>query len=318
MSAVGIYIETLDGEVKSTNGELATLVRKAGREAVGILIGGDAGAAAHKLGAYGVARVLHVAGEPVEDFHPEVFAMQLATVVRDENLTDIVATNSAQGKDLMPRVAAKLDAPLASDCVAIDIDAQEAIQPVYSGKVNARLKLHGDMRLYAVRPNAIAAETCNGGVAEVTMMLATQESTRTEIREVAESVVKQVDLTEAQAIVSGGYGVGSAEDFQVLRDLADVLGAAVGASRRAVDEGMAPYEMQVGQTGKVVNPQLYIACGISGAVQHFAGMKSSKVIVAINKDPDALIFKKAHYGIVGDLFEVVPLLTKEFQQAFGK
>lgn len=314
MNPTGIYIETQNGEVKQTNRELATLARQAGREAVGVLFGGDAQAAAKALGPYGMVRILHVTGESVADYHPEVYAEHLARVIREQGFADFLGADTARGKDLLPRVAARLDAPLASDCIAVDLETGEAVKPMYSGKVNARLKLNGDVRLYALRPNAVPAQETDAADAQITPVDATAHTTRAEIREIVQSVSKKIDLTEAQAIVSGGYGVGSAENFRVLRELADVLGAAVGASRRAVDEGLAPYEMQVGQTGKVVNPQLYIACGISGAVQHFAGMKSSRVIVAINKDPEAPIFKKAHYGIVGDLFEVVPHLTEELRK----
>lgn len=318
MNPIGIYLETQDGEVKPTNRELATLAKQAGREAVGVLFGGEAQEAAEALGPFGLTDIVHVTGEPVAGYHPEIYADHLARVIREQGFTDFLGADTGRGKDLLPRVAARLDSPLATDCIAVNIEKAEAVKPIYSGKVNARLKLNGDIRLYTIRPNSVPAEQSSGDAARVTSVSAAAQTTLAEIREIAQSVSEKVELTEAQIIVSGGYGMGSSENFKVLEELADVLGAAVGASRRAVDEGLAPYEMQVGQTGKVVNPQLYIACGISGAVQHFAGMKSSKVIVAINKDPDAPIFKKAHYGIVGNLFEVVPMLTNEFKKILGK
>jgi len=314
---IGIYLETQDGQVKTTNAELITLAHQAGRAAVGILLGGDPQPIAKDLAPYGLSKIIHVEGATVQSYHCETYAQQLAEMIGANQFSDFLGADTAQGKDLMPRVAAQLEAPLISDCIAVDLGAREAIKPMYSGKVNARVKLNGEPRLYSVRPNAVAAAKCNGQQAEITSVEARPHTTLAEIREIVQSVSKEVDLAEAPIIVSGGFGMGSAENFDVLRELSDVLGGAVGASRRAVDEGLAPYDMQVGQTGKVVNPQLYIACGISGAVQHFAGMKSSRVIVAVNRDPDAPIFKKAHYGIVGDLFEVVPQLTAQFRQHLG-
>lgn len=318
MSAVGIYIETQEGEVKKTSYELATLARRAEREIVGILFESDAVRAAQMLGPYGVKRIFHLTGDAVADYNPDIYAGHIADVIRDQGIGDLLAPYSDRGRDLMPRLAALLEAPLAVDCLEVDLDSKEAVQAIYSGKVNARLRLSGKVRLYALRPNAVATEKCGESVAEVTEVKVSEPDTRVEVREVVESVSDRVDLAEAQIVVSGGYGMGSAENFRILEELADVLDAAVGASRRAVDEGLAPYPMQVGQTGKVVNPELYVACGISGAIQHLAGMKSAKTIVAVNKDPDAPILKKAHYGIVGDLFEIVPMLTEEFKKTLSK
>jgi len=318
MKTVGIYIETQEGQVKKTSLELATLARRAGRDSIGILFEDDAAEAAKMLGLYGVKRVFHITGDAVADYNPDVFARHMDDVIRDQGIEDFLAAFSDRGKDLMPRLAARLKAPLAVDCLDIDLDSSEAVQAIYSGKVNARFRLSGDVRLYAIRPNTVTAESGATGAAEVITVPASVSDTRVDVREVVRNVSERVDLTEAQIVVSGGYGMGSAESFRILEDLADVLDAAVGASRRAVDEGLAPYPMQVGQTGKVVNPELYVACGISGAIQHLAGMKSAKTIVAVNKDAEAPILKKAHYGIVGDLFEVVPLLTEEFRKAIHK
>jgi len=314
MSKIGIYCETQNGNPKSATRELVTLARQSSREVVGALFHGDAQATSEALSPFGLDRIVHIQGEPVANYHPEVYAEHLAGVIDEQAITDFIAIDTGQAKDLLPRLAAHLAAPLATDCVGVDLEAGEAIKPMYSGKANARLRLHGDIRLYTLRPNSVVAEPTGGGAAPISTFDAAAHTTRAEIRDIAQSISGKMELTEAPIIVSGGYGMGSAENFQVLEALADVLGAAVGASRRAVDEGLAPYELQVGQTGKVVNPQLYIACGISGAVQHFAGMKSAKTIVAINKDPDAPIFQKAHYGIVGDLFQVVPILTEEFRR----
>lgn len=318
MKPVGIYIERPEDQIKKTSLELATLARQAGRETVGVLFGGDAAAASELLGPYGVKEIFHITGSDVDQYNPDIYAHHMARIVEEQGIEDFLAAFSERGKDLLPRLAALLESPLAVDCLEVDLEKKEAVQAIYSGKVNVRYTLTGDIRLYALRPNAVAAQKGEGVKAEVTEVTASETDTFVDVREVVRSISRRVDLAEAQVVVSGGYGMGSADNFRILEELADVLDAAVGASRRAVDEGLAPYPMQVGQTGKVVNPELYVACGISGAIQHFAGMKSAKTIVAINKDADAPILKKAHYGIVGDLFEIVPLLTEEFKRTLHK
>lgn len=316
MTQIGVYIEMQNGVVKTTNAELLTLIRQAGCEAVGMVFAANVAPVSEFLADYGLSRLIHI--EDTE-YHPERYAGQLAQIIQAEKFSAVVAIESARGKDLLPRVAALIDAPLVTDCTAIDLAGGVATKPIYSSKVDAQILLTGSTRMYTLRANAVPAEKAAAPSSpEVTTMPAATVTLRSEIRELVAGVAKQVDLTEAQVIVAGGRALDSADNFSILNELASVLGAAVGASRAAVDAGYASHDMQVGQTGKVVNPRLYIACGISGAVQHFAGMKSSQVIVAINKDPDAPIFKKAHYGIVGDLFEVVPLLTAEFTKALGK
>jgi electron transfer flavoprotein alpha subunit len=231
-------------------------------------------------------------------------------------ITDFIACHSAQGKDLIPRLAAKLKAPLVSDCIAVDLSCGRAKKPVFAGKAWCEYQMTGTPRLYTIRPNVIPVETAAAAApTAVTAAAPAAVPVRTRILEVVRSGDGQkIDLTEAEIIVSGGRAMKAKENFAVLHDLAGVLHAAVGASRAAVDAGFATTDMQVGQTGKVVNPKLYIACGISGAIQHFVGMKTAKVIVAINKDPEAPIFKKADYGIVGDLFQIVPLLKEELKK----
>ena len=319
MTCVGIYLEVKDGQLKKTGLELLTLVRQAGREAWAVVFADEAGDWVETLKQYGARRILLVSGLGSQSFHPELYARRLASLIQELKIPDFVCAHSVQGKDLLPRVAARLEAPLATDCTAIDFEKGIATRPMYSAKVIAQVALTGPARLYTLRPNSITPEAAPAKVeAEIQTLSATRETTLAEIKDVVRGLAKRIDLTEARVIVSGGRGMKNSENFKILEELAQKLGAAVGASRAAVDSGFVPQDMQVGQTGKTVNPELYIACGISGAIQHFAGMKTSKVIVAINKDPDAPIFQKADYGIVGDLFEVVPLLTQELDKVLKK
>ena len=229
----------------------------------------------------------------------------------------ILVGHTAMGRDLAPRVAARLGLGLISDCTGVEVNGEEIvfIRPVYAGKLFQKKKVKEGIIFASIRPNNIVKGEPN---AQRTANVIETQVTITDIRTIIKDVVKKttgkLDLTEAKIIVSGGRGVKSAEGFNQLYELAEVLGAAVGASRAACDAGYCDYAMQVGQTGKVVTPDLYIACGISGAVQHLAGMSNSKIIVAINKDPEAPIFRVADYSIVGDLFEVVPLLIEEFKK----
>ena len=315
MSSVGVYIELKEGKVKKTNLELLTLVHQAGRAAAAVIFTDDPSAYVDELSNYGVKEIIHISGLQEKDSRPEIWAQQLTEIIRGQGLADFIGTHSAQGKDLLPRVAAHLEAPLATDCLGIDFENGVATKPIYAGKVTARVKLTGQHRLFTLRPNTITpAEAGQNSPPEIKNVSATPATPLSEIKEIVKSAAGRIDLTEAQIIVSGGRGIKSQENFKILEQMADCLGAAVGASRAAVDSGYATQDIQVGQTGKTVNPVLYIACGISGAIQHFAGMKTSKVIIAINKDPEAPIFKKADFGIVGDLFEVVPVLTEELKK----
>ena len=215
-----------------------------------------------------------------------------------------------QGQNLLPRIAAGLKAPLVMDCSAVDLAGQTAQKSQFSGRAVATLKTAGAFHIYGLRPNAIEAATapCR---AEVVSFQAEIKKGGLTVKEIKQGDNSGVDLSEADVIISGGRGLKNSENFSLLFECAELMGAAVGASRVAVDEGWVPYAMQVGQTGKTVSPKVYIACGISGSVQHFAGMKSAALIIAINKDAEAAIMKRCDFSVAADLFEIIPALTSE-------
>jgi electron transfer flavoprotein alpha subunit len=314
MANIGIYIELKDGVFKKSNRELLSLARKSGQDVSAVIFCQDVQPYMKEL--QGIRNVIQVQGGDLA-YQPDRYARTLAAVMAEFKLDVFCGIFSAQGKDLFPRLAAKAKAGLVNDCLAVDLAERRAVKPVYSGKLLAEYQVEGGKALFTVRPNVIPVELPGAGTPEVKSVAVDSGELGTRIVEVIKSAAQKIDLTEAEIIVSGGRAMKAKENFAVLEDLAGVLHAGVGASRAAVDAGFASSDMQVGQTGKVVNPKLYIACGISGAIQHFVGMKTSKVIVAINKDPEAPIFKKADYGIVGDLFAVVPLLKEEFKKTLG-
>jgi len=315
MANIGLYIELKDGAFKKSNRELLSLAAKGGHNVHAVVFCQDAQPFMEEL--RGVGTVIQVKGADLS-YQPDRYARVLAAVIRDFKLDVFCGIFSAQGKDLFPRLAAKAGAGLVNDCLAVDLENRRAVKPVYSGKLLAEYQVDGEKALFTLRPNVIAVEgAANTGAPEIKTVAMDSGDMGTRIVEVMRSGSQKIDLTEAEIIVSGGRAMKAKENFAILEDLANVLNAGLGASRAAVDSGFATSDMQVGQTGKVVNPKLYIACGISGAIQHFVGMKTSKIIVAINKDPEASIFRKADYGIVGDLFVVVPLLKQELQKTLG-
>ncbi len=312
MGTTGVYIELEDGAIKKTNYEVLTLARKTNNAVNAVVFTDTPEQYGETLKEYGVGEIIAVTGLEDQGYNAEVYASCLSRIVGDNDISILIGTCSARGRDLFPRVAAAFEAPLVNDCLDVDFEQSVATKPMYAGKVISRIKVSGDKQFFTLRPNVVeSAKAAATGSPAVKKIEASDASPVLQVKEIVKSVAMAIDLTEANIIVSGGRGMKNQENFALLQDLAKVLGAAVGASRAAVDAGYATQDIQVGQTGKVVNPKLYIACGISGAIQHLAGMKTSKVIVAVNKDPDAPIFQKADYGIVGDLFEVVPLLKQE-------
>ncbi|GIP32754.1 electron transfer flavoprotein subunit alpha/FixB family protein [Paenibacillus sp. J2TS4] len=273
------------------------------------------------LALHGSDQVYLVEHECLNRYTPDGYTQALAELIAHDDPDVILVPHTAIGKDLAPRTAARLGCGLISDCTDVECEDGEIVftRPIYAGKAFEKRKFVSGKVFATLRPNNIPAEEMETSreCEEIPYSVEIKDL-RTIVKEVVTRSLTGVDLSEAKIVVSGGRGVKSAEGFQPLRELADVLGAAVGASRGACDAGYCDYSLQIGQTGKVITPDLYIACGISGAIQHLAGMSNSKVIVAINKDPEAPIFQIADYGIVGDLFEVVPLLTERFKEMLAE
>lgn len=287
-----------------------------------ILAGTGAAAHAEALAQYGAEKVYIVEHAALENYVPDAYAKALEAVIQEAKPNLVFLAHSAIGRDLAPKLAARFGAGQVSDIIGVGIEGGNLVftRPIYAGKAFTKNTVAGELVFATVRPNNLEkSEPEAGRTADVVTVSVDlpADSLRTFIKEVVKKSTGGVDLSEAKIIVSGGRGVKSADGFKPLQELADVLGAAVGASRGACDAEYCDYALQIGQTGKVVTPDLYIACGISGAIQHLAGMSNSKVIVAINKDPEAPIFKVADYGIVGDLFDIVPLLTEELKKALA-
>ncbi|TYR82216.1 electron transfer flavoprotein subunit alpha/FixB family protein [Priestia megaterium] len=294
----------------------ATTIAEGG-EVVATLIGQGVQALSEELIEYGADRVVVVEHDKLETYTSDGYTQALLTVVQEEKPEAIIAGHTALGKDLSPKLAARLDKGLVSDVTDLEVSGGNIVftRPIYSGKAFEKKIMIDDFIFATIRPNNIAPlEKDSSRSGEVRALQVDIKDLRTIVKEVVRKATQGVDLSEAKIVIAGGRGVKSEEGFKPLQELADVLGGAVGASRGACDAEYCDYSLQIGQTGKVVTPDLYIACGISGAIQHLAGMSNSKIIVAINKDEEANIFKVADYGIVGDLFEVVPLLTEEFKK----
>lgn len=320
MANVLVYTELHDGHVKPVTLEI--LGKLAGQSADVAVIGDVSPEEVAVLAKHGAQNVHKLKGANLDKYSPEGFANALSDFIKSKNYDYVFGGATSVGKDLLPRLATKFNAGLASDVVNFTFDggAFAGTRPLFAGKCLAKVELTGPKpHFVSIRPNALGMTkdltAAAGNAADVN---ANAGEIRAVIKDIIKAASTKVDLTEANIIVTGGRAMKNAENFKILNDMADVIGATVGASRAAVDSGFAPHAMQVGQTGKTVSPSLYIACGVSGAIQHLAGMRTSKVIVAINSDPDAPIFTKADYGIVGDLFTIVPIMTQEFKKLLGK
>jgi electron transfer flavoprotein alpha subunit len=320
-----VFAEVRDGKLKQASleavSEAARLARAAGGTAAAALVGEGVRSHADALGRHGASKVYVVESPKLAFYAPEAYAKAVVEAARKHGAGAILAAATSLGRDLAGGVGALLGTSAAGDCTSVRIEAGKllATRPVYSGRAIATVAFRTSPAVLTLRPNAFLAEAGTGAAAVEDLAPTFEEADfRSAVKEiVAAATQKKVELTEASIIVSGGRGLKAPEHFALRDELAAVLGAAVGASRQVVDNGWRPHSEQVGQTGKTVSPNLYIALGISGAIQHLAGMRTSKVIVAVNKDPDAPIFKAATYGIVGDVFEVVPALTRELRKVLG-
>jgi electron transfer flavoprotein alpha subunit len=313
--SVLVFVEQRDGKVRPVArevlGEATRIASAFGGEVVGVCAAAaDPGLAA--LGDAGADRLLLASDPAFARYDADGYAAAVARAAEAVKPQVVLFAASAMGRDLAPRVAARLGAGLASDCVGLAVEggALVASRPVFAGKAVQKVRFPRTPAIASLRPKVFAPVAGAGRAGRVEALEGVAAGTRARVREVAAASGGKVDLTESEIIVSGGRGMKGPEHFALIEGLAEALGATVGASRAVVDAGWRPHSEQVGQTGKTVSPKLYVAVGISGAIQHLAGMSSSRCIVAINKDPDAPIFKVADYGIVGDAFEVLPALTE--------
>jgi electron transfer flavoprotein alpha subunit len=319
-----VFCELKDGGIRKPSLEALSEARRladAAGLAVAALFVGASCAGAEQAAQYGADTILKVEAPSLAAYSSDGYAQAIADAVQAKGATVLLSAATSAGKDVLPRAAARLDAGYAADVTGLAMAGGRltCVRPVYAGKAFASSSFQSPVQVATTRPNVFAAAV-NPRAGTVEALPAPDGGFMAVVKEILAKGGGKQDLTEANVIVSGGRGMKDGAHFQLLEDLADALGGVVGASRAAVDAGWGvPHSIQVGQTGKVVSPTLYIACGISGAIQHVAGMSGSKVIVAINKDPEAPIFKLATYGIVGDLFEVVPELTKAARaMAIGK
>ncbi len=290
-------------------------------EVVAIVIGGSVKSIAPALGGFGAHKVLVAEDPRLAPYASSAYAKIVADAAKSQQADVLFVPATAMGKDLAPRVAVKLDAGFASDCTALTVEAGEIIatRPIYAGKALTRLKVTTASKVFTLRPNVFVAGESGGAAAPVeTLAVDLKDQDLACVVKEMKQTSGKLDVAEADIIVTGGRGLKGPENFGMIEQLAEVLGGAVGASRAVVDAGWRPHDEQVGQTGKTVSPSLYIAVAVSGAIQHLAGMSSSKYIVAINKDKDAPIFQVASYGIVGDAFEIIPVLTAEVKKLLGK
>jgi electron transfer flavoprotein alpha subunit len=325
MTKVLAFAEQREGKFKKAAFEVTQAARgladKLGAELVTLVVGNNVEGIAKSLGEYGATRVLVVEDPRLQLYSTTAYARIVAEISKREGAGVLIFPASQMGKDLTPRVAAKLEAGVAVDCIAVRVENGEIIatRPVYAGKASIDVRVLSPVKIFTLRPNVFTATPSNGASVNAEKVQVPLDEKDFSAKVTGVKIAEgRPDVTEAGIIVSGGRGLKGPENFHLVERLADVLGGAVGASRAVVDAGWRPHDEQVGQTGKTVSPSLYIACGISGAVQHLAGMSSSKYIVAINKDKDAPIFQVADYGVVGDVFEVLPALTEELKRMLGK
>ncbi len=317
MSKILVYLEANDKQLKRTSYEAITAAMSltSADNVLGVIINGNADAI-NSVGNFGLANVINVKSDSLSNYSVTGVATAIKEVVNVNGVSTILFGSNATGKELAPRVAVKLSAGYISDCVGLAQNGGNitATKPVYAGKAEVSCEVTSNIKVFSLRPNVFTAK--ESSAANVISTDFTPNISTDNLKVKVKSVVRnegKLDVAEADKIVTGGRGLKGPENFNIVEDLAKAIGGAVGASRAVVDAGWRPHGEQVGQTGKTVSPNLYVALAVSGAVQHLAGMSGSKIIVAINKDKDAPIFKVADYGIVGDVFDVVPKLTTQIK-----
>ena len=319
MAEVLVLVDAVDGKVKKPTLELLTAARQLGEPAA-VVVGapGTAAAVKDQLAEHGAAKVYVAESDEIAGYSVAPKAEALATVAQQASPSAVLVSSTAENKEIAARLALKLESGLLYDAVGVDGDGQ-ATQQIFGAAITVTSKVRKGTPVITVRPNSFAPEPASGAAEQVNVDVTLSDGARAAkiVDTVVEEKGSRPQLSDASVVVSGGRGVGNADNFAVIEKLADSLGAAVGASRAVVDAGWVPHTMQVGQTGVTVSPQLYIAVGISGAIQHRGGMQTSKTIVAINKDPEAPIFELADFGVVGDLFQVAPQLTDEIAKRRG-
>ncbi len=321
MAKALVLVEYQAGKVKNSSLEVVHALSSKGFEVSAVAFGSSLSSMsaelAKQVGGQGAKTLVICDDIKLAHYQPDLFAGTISELFKSKNFNVFAGAASALAKDLFPTVAAKTDSGLAVDVVDIKAEGDKIStkRPMLAGKYSVWLKFKTNKAIVSVRPNVLGLGIDSGSSASVETLSLAATTLKSNVTSAAGAAqTGRPELSEAARIVSAGRSIKAKENFKMIEELADTIGAAVGASRAAVDAGLAPHEMQVGQTGKTVNPSLYIACGISGAIQHMAGMKTSKIIVAINTDKDAPIFQKSDYGAVGDIFEVVPALTAEFKK----
>ena len=312
-------LEQRDGQIKRSGFEAASTAAKLAKDldiTAEAVVVGDVISNINEVSKYGIQKVIHIKNSELANYSSSGYTDSISDLAKESGFDIIILSNTALGKDLAPRLSIRLDAGCVVDCIKVNVSGSELIftRPAYAGKALIDVKLLSNKKVITLRPNVFKAQVLdNPSPAEIVVKEVSDVNLKSKVTSFKKSEGK-LDVAEADIIVSGGRGMKGPENFHLIEELADALGAAVGASRAVVDAGWRPHSEQVGQTGKTVSPTLYVACGISGAIQHLAGMSSSKYIVAINKDKDAPIFSVADYGITGDLFEIIPALTAEIKK----
>lgn len=311
-------IEQREGSIKKVSYEAVSvgvlMAKELNLEFEAVVIGSEIEGLSD-FGNYGAAKITHLKNTELHNFSSSAYSDLIGNYAKESNASVIILGNTSFGNELAPRIAVKLNSACIVDCVSLAVESGEIIatRPVYAGKALIKSKLNSDIKIFTIRPNVFKAEKISDQNSEIKVEEITNPNLKAKVVAYKKAEGK-LDVAEANIIVAGGRGMKGPEHFNLIESLANVLGAAIGASRAVVDAGWRPHSEQVGQTGKTVSPSLYIACGISGAIQHLAGMSSSKYIVAINKDKDAPIFSIADYGIAGDVFDILPALTEEIKK----